>query len=491
MSEPSSSSASTSPQTPLACLVLAAGKGTRMRSARSKVLHEILGAPLVSYPIRRAQELGATPIVAVLGHQRSEVEATLVRQHGAGAITVVEQVEQRGTGQAVALGLAPLAAFEGTVLILYGDVPLLRAETLRGLVAAAQAGGGKLGVLTFRAADPSGYGRVVRDASGAVRQIVEDKDASAAERAITEVNGGIYAAPADFLRRATAGLSPKNAQGEYYLTDIVAAAADSIGVTALLTDEEELAGINDRRQLAAAQATLRDRINGRWLEHATFEDPGSAFIEESVLIDADVVIGRGVSLRGRTHVGAGARIGDGVILTNVTVGADTEIKPYSVAEDARIGERCKVGPFAHLRPGTELGDEVHIGNFVETKKTRLGKGSKANHLTYLGDAVIGRKVNVGAGTITCNYNGYEKRQTVIDDGAFIGSDTQLVAPVRVGARAVIAAGTTVTRDVPDGALAISRAEQKHHEGYADRVADRYRTVGETLAVSPGGRISKT
>jgi bifunctional UDP-N-acetylglucosamine pyrophosphorylase/glucosamine-1-phosphate N-acetyltransferase len=460
----------------LAALVLAAGKGTRMKSARAKVLHQVLGAPLAAYSIDRARELGCAPVVAVLGHQRAEVEAALGARYGAGAITVVEQAVQKGTGQAVKLGLAPLGGWEGLVLILYGDTPLLRAETLAALVAEARRTGG-LALLSARLADPGAYGRVVRDRKKRVQKVVEHRDATARERAIAEVNAGIYVAPAAFLRKATAALKADNAQGEYYLTDIVAMAAKSIGVTAVDVAAEEMAGINDRRQLADAERVLSARLVARFGEHATFHDPGSVVIEPGVEIGPDVEIGRQVSLRGRTRIGAGARIDDGVILVDTDVGEGAEVKPYCVASEAVIGPGCKIGPFAHLRPGTELGPEVHVGNFVETKKARLGRGSKANHLTYLGDAEIGEKVNVGAGTITCNYNGYEKRTTIIEDGAFIGSDSQLVAPVRVGKRAVVAAGTTVTADVPAGALALTRTEQKTVEGYADRVAERYAARG--------------
>jgi bifunctional UDP-N-acetylglucosamine pyrophosphorylase/glucosamine-1-phosphate N-acetyltransferase len=265
----------------------------------------------------------------------------------------------------------------------------------------------------------------------------------------------------------------KNAQGEYYLTDIIAAASRSIGVTAVDAEAQDVAGVNDREQLAVAENTLRARINRQWQMHATLRDPASIVIEPDVTIAVDAEIGRNVTLRGRTRVGHGARIEEGSILVDTEVGAHAHVKPYTIAEGATVGMGAIVGPFARLRPGTDVGADAHVGNFVELKKTVLGKGSKANHLSYLGDTVVGEKANIGAGTITCNYNGYEKRQTIIDDGAFIGSDTQLVAPVRVGKRAVVAAGTTVTRDVPAGALAISRVEQQARLGYADAVASRY------------------
>jgi bifunctional UDP-N-acetylglucosamine pyrophosphorylase/glucosamine-1-phosphate N-acetyltransferase len=464
----------------VACVILAAGKGTRMNSARSKVLHQLLGKPLISYPIERARELGASPVVAVLGHQIEAVRKELVARHGEGTVTVVEQAEQRGTGHAVKLGLAPLGSWEGIVLILYGDVPLLRPETLSALVEEAARTGG-LSVLSARVPDPTGYGRVVRDRQGRVARIVEHKDATPAELQIDEINAGIYAAPATFLRQAVAQLVPQNAQGEYYVTDIVERAAGSIGASAVLADALEVGGINDRRQLAEAERALCRRLVARWQEHVTFRDPESVWIGPDVTLEPDVEIGRNVALRGRTRIGRGARIDDGAILEDAVVGEGTEIRPYCVIEKAEIAEAAIIGPFARLRPETRLGPGVHVGNFVEIKKTTLGRGSKANHLTYLGDATIGEKVNVGAGTITCNYNGYEKFQTVIEDEVQVGSDTQLVAPVRVGKRAVIGAGTTVVKDVPDGALALSRAEQKNVEGYADKVAARYRDRAKSKA----------
>jgi bifunctional UDP-N-acetylglucosamine pyrophosphorylase / glucosamine-1-phosphate N-acetyltransferase len=459
----------------LAAIVLAAGRGTRMRSARAKVLHELLGRPLGLYPIELARAMGADPVIAVLGHQREAVEAVLLARFGVGAVTVVEQTEQRGTGHAVRLAMPALDGFAGKlVLVLYGDVPLLRRETLAELVGTARRYG-CLTVVTTTPPDPTGYGRIIRDQRGHVIGVVEEKDASAEERAVTEVNAGIYCGPADFFRRATAGLGARNAQGEYYLTDIVARAAAEadIGVTAIDADFRDVAGINDRRQLAEAEAAMRARINHQLMAHVTFRDPASTVVELDVEIGVDVELGRNVALRGRTRIGHGARIGDGVILADTEVGAGAEIRPYTVAAEAVVGAGARVGPFAHLRPGTRLGPDTHLGNFVETKQTTLGRGSKANHLSYLGDATIGERVNVGAGTITCNYNGYEKFRTVIEDGAFIGSDTQLVAPVRVGKGAVVGAGTTVTADVAAGALALSRTPQIEKRGYARKLAKRY------------------
>jgi bifunctional UDP-N-acetylglucosamine pyrophosphorylase/glucosamine-1-phosphate N-acetyltransferase len=455
----------------LACVVLAAGQGTRMRSAHAKVLHQILGRPLIAYPIAQALALGADPIVAVLGHQRPAVEAAVLERFGAGAVRVAEQTERLGTGHAVRMSLPALKDAQGILLVLYGDVPLLRRETLSALVGTARRYK-CLALMTATPPDPGGYGRVVRDRRGHVLRVVEQKDATVEELEIAEVNAGIYAGPIEFFRKAVPRLAARNAAGEYYLTDIVASAAASIGVSTIESDHRDVSGINDRHQLAQAEVVLRDRINARWMSHATFRDPATIVVEPDVEVGVDADIGRGAALRGRTRIGRGAHIGEGSQLADVEVGAGAQVRPYTVASEAVIGAGAKVGPFAHLRPGTVLGPDVHVGNFVETKKATLGRGSKANHLSYLGDATIGEQVNVGAGTITCNYDGYEKSQTIIEDGAFIGSDTQLVAPVKVGRRAIVAAGTTVTKDVPPGALAIARVAQAIVPGYRGRVEER-------------------
>ncbi len=457
----------------LAAIVLAAGKGTRMRSERAKVLHELLGRPLFAYPIELARGVGADPLVAVLGHQRPAVEAALLERFGAGAITVVEQTEQRGTGHAVRLAMQALTGLtDGLVLVLYGDVPLLRRQTLAALVGSARRYR-CLAMVTATPPSPAGYGRILRDERGHVIGVVEEKDASADERAIGEINAGIYCGPAAFFREATGRLSARNAQRELYLTDIVAQAAGTIGITTVDADHRDVAGINDRHQLAEAEAVLRARVNRELMAHVTFRDPDSTVVEPGVEVGVDVELGRNVALRGRTRIGRGARLGDGVILVDTEVGPGAELRPYTLATGAVIGAGAVVGPFAHLRPGTALGPQAKIGNFVETKKTVLGRGSKANHLSYLGDATIGAGVNVGAGTITCNYNGYEKFETIIEDQVFIGSDSQLVAPVRVGKGAVVGAGTTVTADVAPGALALSRTVQIEKPGYARKVAKKY------------------
>ena len=348
----------------LACLILAAGKGTRMYSERAKVLHPLLGLPLVSYPVERAIELHASPIIAVLGHQRAEVEKELLVRHGQGTVTVVEQAEQKGTGHAVRLGMAPLRRWRGTVLILYGDVPLLSRATLTALVKKSRSKGA-LVMLTAQVPDPHGYGRVVRDSQGHIVKVVEHKDASEEERRITEVNAGIYAAPADFLRLATSRLSPRNAQGELYLTDIIAKAAASIGALSVDVSAAEMAGINDRQQLASTEKILRQRIVNAWTKHATFRDPETAWVEASVTIDGDAEIGSNVALRGHTRIGAGARIGQGCILTDSNVGAGATLLPYTVATGCSIAPGATVGPFAHLR--SDAGKPTDEGATRHTK----------------------------------------------------------------------------------------------------------------------------
>jgi bifunctional UDP-N-acetylglucosamine pyrophosphorylase/glucosamine-1-phosphate N-acetyltransferase len=338
----------------LACIVLAAGKGTRMRSAHAKVLHTLLGRPMVAYSIELARKLGASPVVAVLGHQRSVVELALEERFGQGEVKVVEQTEQRGTGHAVRLAMPALNGFRGIVIILYGDVPLLRPETVRALVASARRYN-CLSLVTATLNDPTGYGRIKRDARGNIVSIVEHKDASPEELAINEINAGIYAAPVAFLREAVANLRANNAQKEYYLTDVVAHAARTIGVGAVDADFQDVSGVNDRKQLVDAEARLRSRINAKWLLHATLREPTSITIDADTVIGVDAEIAPRVVLRGKTRIGRGARIQEGCVLTNVTVGPGAVLRPYTVATDAVIGQNAKVGPFAELGPGTELG----------------------------------------------------------------------------------------------------------------------------------------
>jgi bifunctional UDP-N-acetylglucosamine pyrophosphorylase/glucosamine-1-phosphate N-acetyltransferase len=451
----------------LAAVVLCAGKGTRMKSERAKVLHPILGKPLAWYPVTSAYELGAHQVVAVIGHQGDAVKAALAKEFPGQALSFAVQAQQRGTGDAVAAARGALTGFTGAVLILYGDVPLLTAETLKRLVSAWNPAKGPLAMISCRLADPTGYGRVVRDEKGRVTGIVEHKDATAEQRAITEVNAGIYVVDAKFLWGALERLTPQNAQGELYLTDIVAQASTLGEVAVIEAPAEETAGVNDRAELAERAEIIRARINARHMKAGvTLQHPASTFIEAGVEIGPETTLGPNVSLLGECEVGANVTIGQGAVLTHTTVGDGAEVKPYSVLEDAVVGPACHVGPFARLRPGTVLDEGVHVGNFVETKKARLRRGTKAGHLAYLGDADIGAGSNIGAGTITCNYDGVNKHQTVLGEGVFVGSDTQLVAPVTVGDGAFLAAGSTITDDVPAGALALSRTRQTNKEGWA-------------------------
>lgn len=462
----------TEQQAPLTAVILAAGQGTRMKSARPKVLHELCGRPMVHHVVEAAFAAGAADVVVVVGHGREEVQAYLARAFGDRVRTAVQET-QRGTGDAVRSAMPQLRPEADAVLLLCGDTPLLESAELGRLWSAlGDNPGAPLGMLTAVLADPTGYGRILRDAAGKVVGIREHKDATPEERAITEVNPGVYVARTAFLREALGKLTTDNAQGELYLTDIVAQAAAAGGVAALVAkDHGSLAGINDRAQLAAAEEVLYGRIADGWRRKgATLR--ASARVEASVEIEPDAVIDHHVVLRGKTRVGAGAHIDVGSVLTDVTVAPGAVVKPYTVASQSSIGERAQIGPFSHLRPDSEIHAEAHIGNFVETKKTVVRKGAKANHLAYLGDGDIGEGANVGAGTIFCNYDGFRKHRTEIGPGAFIGSDSQIVAPVRVGAGAYVGTGTTVTRDVPDDALAIGRVRQENKEGYASRLKAR-------------------
>lgn len=453
-------------------IVLAAGQGTRMKSALPKVLHPLAGRPMIHPVVDAAHAAGASDVVVVVGHGREQVEAYLGRAFGERVRTAV-QAEQRGTGHAAQIALEKVDAGAELLLLLCGDTPLLDAAELAGLIAALRAEPSRpLAMLTVRPADPTGYGRILRDASGAVVGIREHRDATPEERAIGETNPGVYAARASFLRQALTQIRPDNAQRELYLTDVVALAAAAGGVASrLVRDPVSVAGINDRAQLAEAEDVLYRRIaDAHRRAGATIR--AGARIDATVVIEPDATIEHGVVLRGATRVGAGAVIDVGAVLTDVTVAPGALVKPYSVAQSSVIGEGAQVGPFSHLRPDSEIGPEAHVGNFVETKKTRLGKGAKANHLAYLGDGDVGAGANVGAGTIFCNYDGFQKHRTTIGEGAFIGSDSQIVAPVRVGAGAYVATGTTVTRDVPDDALAIARVKQENKEGYASKLKAR-------------------
>ncbi len=451
----------------IAAVVLAAGKGTRMKSEKAKVLHEAAGRPIAFFPVRAALALDASPVVVVVGHQAQAVEQELSRLFPGAPLRFVVQAEQLGTGHAVLCAEEALRGFAGCVLILAADVPLIRPETLRKLVAARQ--GADVSLLTCRSRRPEGYGRVVRGPDGAVAKIVEEKDATAQERRIDEVNASIYLADSRFLFSALRGLGRKNAQSEYYLTDIVARGR----AVAVEAEETEVAGVNDRIQLASSSAHLRERRNAQLMrDGVTLIDPSVTYVDEGVEVGPDTVLEPLVTLRGRTRIGRGARIGQGCVIVDTEIEDGAQILPYSHLTESRIGKGATVGPFARLRPGAQLAEQAHVGNFVELKKTVLGKGSKANHLTYLGDTVVGEGCNIGAGTITCNYDGKSKHVTTIEDGAFIGSDTQLIAPVTVHKDAYVGTGTTVREDVPAGALAVSAGKQRNLEGWVAKKAPR-------------------
>ncbi len=448
-----------------AALILAAGKGTRMKSGLVKVLHQLAGMPMLGWPLAAARQAGAEQVVLVAGHQADLVQQYCAADHN---IALALQEEQLGTGHAVSCAMGQLEGLNGSVLILCGDTPLLTGETLRRLAEAHAAASAAVTVLTARFTQPFGYGRIVRDADDRVRRIVEQKDATPAELAIDEVNSGIYCMDLAFLRTHIGRLGSENAQNEYYLTDLIGiAVAEHAGCAAVMVDDpEEIMGVNDRIQLAHAARVLRQRINRQtMLSGVTLVDPEQTYIDAGVQIGPDTIIWPGSVLQGRTVIGTGCTLESNVQLTDCTLADQVTIKTGSVLHDATVGKEAAVGPMAHLRPGTVLGPQVKIGNFVETKKVVMGAGSKASHLTYLGDAEIGCEVNIGCGTITCNYDGTNKHKTVIGDRVFVGSDVQLVAPVQVGAGALIAAGTTVTVDVPPDSLAISRTPQINKEGW--------------------------
>ena len=449
----------------VAALILAAGKGTRMKSDLVKVMHPLGGLPMITWPIKAARAAGATSVVLVTGHQGERI-----REHFADApdVTFAVQEEQLGTGHAVACAAPLLQGFGGRVLILCGDVPLIRAATLQAMLSCHDARQAVVTVLTAHAANPYGYGRVVKREGGRILRIVEEKDASEEEKEITEINTGIYCVEADFLFAAVSGLKNDNVQGEYYLTDIVELGVErgELCLSFAVADAEEVIGVNDRVQLAVAGKVLRRRINETlMLAGVTIIDPESTYIEEGVAVGMDTVIHPNVHIAAPTAIGSGCLIEPSAVIRGCRIGDGVTVKAGTVMTEAILHDGVAVGPMAHLRPGSELREHVKIGNFVETKKIVMGEGSKASHLTYLGDAVIGRNVNIGCGTITCNYDGVRKHQTVIADDVFVGSDVQFVAPVTIGRNSLIAAGTTVTRDVPPDSLALARTPQVNKEGW--------------------------
>jgi bifunctional UDP-N-acetylglucosamine pyrophosphorylase / glucosamine-1-phosphate N-acetyltransferase len=454
---------------PLAAIILAAGLGSRMRSDRAKVLHELAGEPMIARVLRAVASLNPHPLVVVVGHQADQVRAVAQRVVGTNNLRCALQSEQRGTGDATRCALAEIPdAFLGEVLIGYGDMPRLEPETLRAFIDNHHACGADLSFISVAMDDPAAYGRVVRDSTGIVVAIVEARDATPAQLALKEINTGIYLVGAALLRTALAQLRNDNSQREFYLTDIVAIArAHGRNVVAWhALDGAEFAGINSREDLARMETQIREEVNRRLMAAGvTLIDPATAYIAPEAEIGRDTIIGPNVQILGRTRIGAGVLIEGTAWLREVTIGDRCHLKICVRAEECVIGEESEIGPFANLRAGTELEGHNRIGNFVETKKARIGRGTKASHLSYLGDAVIGRETNVGCGVITVNYDGYDKHVTQIGDRCMVGCDTQLIAPVTVGNDVYVASGTTIVRDVEDGALVMSHHPQREKSGW--------------------------
>jgi bifunctional UDP-N-acetylglucosamine pyrophosphorylase/glucosamine-1-phosphate N-acetyltransferase len=450
----------------LHAVVLAAGKGTRMKSARPKVLHHVAGQPMVDYVMRAAAALEPRTTTIVVGHLKEALKQGLEQYPG---LSFVTQEPQLGTGHAVLQTAPVLERQKGFVVLLSGDVPLLKHHTLAELARVHRESKAVATVLTANVEQPYGYGRIVR-VKGRISRIVEEKDASPAQRKIKEINSGVYALSLGPLFESLRGLATANAQGEYYLTDLIATyRRRRLAVeTVVLGDPNEIRGINSRSELAEASRIVRQKKNEELMAAGvTIEDPATTYIDADVVVGADTVIHPGVFLEGKTQIGRACEIHSGVRIVNSVLEDKVTVQNHCVIAGSRLRSGVTIGPFAHVRPDSDLHEAVHIGNFVELKKAVLGKGTKAGHLTYLGDAVVGEGVNIGAGTITCNYDGRSKHQTTIEDGVFIGSDSQLVAPVTVGKGAYVGSGTTVRENVPGGSLAVSGGKQRNIEGWVD------------------------
>ncbi len=461
-------------------VVLAAGLGKRMKSKTIKVLHSVLGRPMLLWTVAAARAAGINRIVTVVGQKRAEVARVL-----GDTVEYMEQSTPLGTGHAVMQTAPLLATAEADVLVLYGDTPLLMPGTIAALLEAHRAAGAAATVLTARVPDPAGYGRIQRDATGGLAGIVEDADATPEQKKIDEINTGIYVFSPAALYPALQKLKPANAQGEYYLTDVIGILKqDGFAVQAVeAASPAEVLGVNDRRQLAEAARILRERILASHMDNGvTIVDPASTFIGPDVAIEPDATIEPFSVLEGRSSIGEGAVIGPGSYLRDTAVGPGARVV-YSYIEESEIGPDCSVGPYAHLRPGSVLEEGAKVGNFAEIKNTRVGRHAKIPHHSYVGDATIGQRVNVGAGVVFVNYDGVNKHHTDVEDDAFLGCNTNLVAPVRVGREAYTAAGSTINEDVPDGALAIARARQVNKEGYVARLKARY----QAQAKNAGGR----
>ena len=450
----------------LAVAVLAAGKGTRMKSALPKVLQPLAGATLVERVLASALTLAPERRLLIVGHQAERVEQQLAPL---GGLEFVLQQPQNGTGHAVQQLIPSLQGFEGELLVLNGDVPLLRSETVEALVQQHRASGADVTLLTARLADPTGYGRVFADPDGQVSSIIEHRDCTDVQRSNNLTNAGIYCFNWTALANVLPKLSTDNDQGELYLTDTVAMLPKAMHLE--VTDADEVNGINNRRQLAQCEALLQQRLRHHWMdEGVTFIDPDSCTLSEDCRFGRDVVIEPQTHFRGHCVIGDNCRIGPGSLVENASMGANVSVV-HSVIREATVGNDVAIGPFAHLRPAADVGDGCRIGNFVEVKKSQIGAGSKVNHLSYIGDASLGENVNVGAGTITANYDGVRKHRTVIGDGSKTGANSVLVAPLSLGKQVTVAAGSTITKDVSDGALAIGRSRQMNREGWSRRSSD--------------------
>jgi bifunctional UDP-N-acetylglucosamine pyrophosphorylase/glucosamine-1-phosphate N-acetyltransferase len=455
-------------------VILAAGKGTRMKSALPKVLHRVGGQPMIEHVLAQAAALHPRSTTVVVGHEADTLKTALTSHQ---SLRFLVQEPQLGTAHALLTTESALRGHTGTLVLLSGDVPLLSATTLKHLVNSHISAGAGASVVTAIVEDPSGYGRIVRSGQPGepIARIVEDKDATASEREIREINSGIYAFALEGLFDAVRSVAAENAQKEYYLPDLVAIYRQrGLGVeTVTVSNPDEIRGINSRIELAALSRIMRDEKTAELMASGvTIEDPATAYIDRGVSIGPDTIVHPGVSLEGLTTIGAGCEIHSGARIVDSQIGDRVTVFNHCVITNARLADDVRVGPFAHLRNDTDVRANGRIGNFVELKKTVLGAGSKSMHLAYLGDATIGEKVNVGAGTITCNYDGTTKNQTVIGDGAFIGSDTQLIAPVTVGKGAYIGSGSTIREDVPGGALAVSAGKQRNIEGWVEEKKSR-------------------
>jgi bifunctional UDP-N-acetylglucosamine pyrophosphorylase/glucosamine-1-phosphate N-acetyltransferase len=443
----------------LKVVILAAGKGTRMKSEKPKVLFEVAGKPMIDYVVDEAKKLNPEEIVVIVGNQSELVRAHLKDK----GVVFVEQTEQKGTGHALMCARDKIEGKEQNILVLCGDMPLVKHETLVKFIDSAK--GSKVSFISVKVQNPTGYGRVIRGADKKVLKIVEEKDSNDNEKKVNEINTGVYLVNSKILLERLSMLTNENAQGEYYLTDIVKSGADVY----MADDEQEFIGINDKYQLSVASKVIWKRMAIEHMKNGVqILDFENCYIDEDVKIGIDTVIYPNVYLFGKTEIGLRCKIYPGVHIVDSVIEDDVEIKDNSFITESFVGAKSSVGPMAQLRPGTKLLGENKVGNFVETKKALIGKGSKASHLTYLGDCEIGENVNIGCGTITCNYDGISKHKTVIGDNVFVGSDVQFVAPVRIGSNSLIGAGSTITKDVPDGALAVTRAEQKNIEGWVEK-----------------------